>query len=253
MVCDPKTNTQKQSKTKQKDTLLSVCQIITPVAEQIQKRKNTDKALTTLHFLVYGIPPKRTTVKRNLRAFSGVRYGANLDRARLEQRIASRSIVLLRDLCALFGLTGTSSRAEIVQNIADFLERPAAAGAPAKKGAKRASSSSSPEHSKKAKAAKKEKKAKEQPPAKKAKKDKKSKEDKKKQKKNKEVKGPLSAYMLYCKAKRAGVVAANKGMKSTDVMKKLAAMWRGADEKTRAEFEALAQKDKKRYEKELRK
>lgn len=120
----------------------------TTVAEQLQTRKGTDKALSTLHHLVFGVPPKHLTVKKNLREFSGVVYGPDNDRARLEGRLDGRTVPLLRDLCVLLGVRG-GSRADMIKNIADFLEKPAATDAkpkaakrkaPAKKKAKKADS-----------------------------------------------------------------------------------------------------------------
>ena len=117
------------------------------VAEQLLARKGTDKALSTLHHLVFGVPPKRLTVKKNLREFSGVVYGPDNDRARLEGRLEARAVPLLRDLCVLLGVRG-GSRADMIKNIADFLEKPAATDAKPKAAkrkapAKRKSSSSS--------------------------------------------------------------------------------------------------------------
>ena len=98
------------------------------MAEQLQTRKGTDKALSTLHHLVFGVPPKHLTVKKNLREFSGVVYGPDNDRARLEGRLDGRAVPLLRDLCVLLGVRG-GSRADMIKNIADFLEKPAATDA----------------------------------------------------------------------------------------------------------------------------
>jgi len=209
------------------------------VADQISSRKSTDKALSTLHHLAFGVPPKHLTVKKNLREFSGVVYGADNNRARMESRLESRALPLLRDLCVLLGVHG-GSRADMIKNVADFLEKPAPTDAKVKKSSKAKSS--------KAKTAKKgEKKA--AKPAKKG--DKKAKG--KKAKKADGPKRPGSAYLFFCKAKRAEVVAANKGISSADILKKLGDMWKAADANTKKPFEAAAAQDKKRYEAECKK
>jgi len=202
------------------------------VADQISSRKSTDKALSTLHHLAFGVPPKHLTVKKNLREFSGIVYGADNNRARMESRLESRAIPLLRDLCVLLGVHG-GSRADMIKNVADFLEKPAATDAKVKK-------------STKAKSAKK--------PAKKG--DKKAKPAKKGAKKAKKADGPkrpASAYLLFCKAKRAEVIAANKNITSPEIIKKLGEMWKSADAATKKPFETAAAQDKKRYEAECKK
>jgi len=109
------------------------------VADQISSRKSTDKALSTLHHLAFGVPPKHLTVKKYLREFSGVVYGADNNRARLEARLESRAVPLLRDLCTLLGVHG-GSRADMIKNVADFLEKPTVTDAKVKKGSKAKSS-----------------------------------------------------------------------------------------------------------------
>jgi len=213
------------------------------VADQISSRKSTDKALSTLHHLAYGVPPKHISVKKNLREFSGVVYSAENNRARLESRIETRAVPLLRDLCTLLGVHA-GSRADMVKNIADFLEKPAATDAKPKKASKAKTSSKKTEKKGDKKAAKKgDKKA-----AKKS-----AKKGGKKAKKAEGPKRPASAYLLFCKAKRAEVVAANKDIKAADVLKKLGQMWKVADAATKKPFETAAAADKKRYEAECKK
>lgn len=217
------------------------------IADQISSRKSSDKALLTLHHLAFGVPPKHTTVKKYLRDFSGVVYGADNNRARMESRIGSRSIVLLRELCTLLGVHG-GSRADMIKNVADFLEKPAATDAKVKKtatkktakkksGEKKSSASSTSKSSKKT-----EKKS-----------SKSTKKGAKKAKKADGPKRPASAYLLFCKAKRDEVLAANKGISNTETIKKLAEMWKVADAATKKSFETAAAADKKRYEAECKK
>jgi len=214
------------------------------VADQISSRKASDKALSTLHHLAFGVPPKHATVKKNLREFSGVVYGGDNNRAHLEARISSRSLVLLRDLCTLLGVHG-GSRADMIKNVADFLEKPAATDAKVKK-------------SSRAKATKKtdKKAAKTTKKGEKTEKKKASKSAKKGGKKAKKADGPkrpASAYLMFCKAKRAEVVASNKNITNTEIIKKLADMWKAADAATKKPFETAAAQDKKRYEAECKK
>jgi len=99
---------------------------ITAITEEIAKRKMDDPTLMTLHHLAFGMAAKRVHVKSNLRQFSGVKYDAKLDRAKLEQRIHARSHAVLRNVCTLLHLSSGGSTADLVGRIADFLERPTA-------------------------------------------------------------------------------------------------------------------------------
>jgi len=96
------------------------------INEELAKRKMDDPVLMTLHHLAFGMAAKRVHVKSNLRQFSGVKFDAKLDRAKLEQRISARSHVVLRNVCTLLHLSSGGSTAELVARIADFLERPVA-------------------------------------------------------------------------------------------------------------------------------
>jgi len=100
---------------------------IPEIAEEFSKRKMDDPALMTLHHLAFGMAAKRIRVKSNLRQFSGVKYDAKLDRAKLESRIQARSYAVLRSVCVLLHLPSGGSTAEVVGRLADFLERPVAA------------------------------------------------------------------------------------------------------------------------------
>jgi len=94
--------------------------------EELSKRKVDDPALMTLHHLAFGMAAKRVRVKSNLRQFSGVKYDAKLDRAKLESRIQARSYAVIRSVCALLHIPSGGSTAELVGRLADFLERPSA-------------------------------------------------------------------------------------------------------------------------------
>jgi len=209
------------------------------IADQISSRKSSDKALLTLHFLAFGVPPKHTTVKKYLRDFSGVVYNADNNRARMESRIGSRNLVLLRELCTLLGVHG-GSRADMIKNVADFLEKPCVTDAKVKK-TKTAKKKSEKKTDKKG-SKKTDKKS-----------SKSSKKGSNKAKKADGPKRPASAYLLFCKAKRAEVLASNKGISNTETIKKLGEMWKAADAATKKPFETAAAADKKRYESECKK
>jgi len=101
---------------------------IPEIADELASRKMDDPLLMTLHHLAYGMGAKRVRVKTNLRAFCGVKYDAKLDRAKLEQRIQSRTFAVVRNICALLHLSCGGSTADLVGRVADFLECPKASG-----------------------------------------------------------------------------------------------------------------------------
>ena len=76
----------------------------------------------------------------------------------------------------------------------------------------------------------------------------------KKEKKKKDEdkpKRPTTAFFYFSKAKREDVKK-DLGTKSvTEVAKRLGELWRGMSSSQKEKFEALAKKDKKRYEKEM--
>ena len=107
------------------------------VAAELSKLKMEDPLLMTLHNIAFGKAAKRVHLKTNLRQFRGVQYDHQLDRAKLEQRVSSRSHLILQKLCGILHLSAGGSSADLTGRITDFLECPADAQ-PAKKGTKRA-------------------------------------------------------------------------------------------------------------------
>jgi hypothetical protein len=65
-------------------------------------------------------------------------------------------------------------------------------------------------------------------------------------------KRPASSYMFYSNAERSRVRAENPKMKLTEISKILGAGWKQLDEKGRKPYVKLAEKDKKRYETEMK-
>merc|ERR1719291_934226 len=73
---------------------------------------------------------------------------------------------------------------------------------------------------------------------------------KKKEKNPNAPKRNMSAYMFYANENRDRIKEENAGCSFGEVGKHLGAAWSKADGKTKAKFEAMAAKDKERYEKE---
>ena len=111
--------------------------ILHTVAAELSKKKMDDPMLMTLHNIAFGKAAKRVHLKTNLRQFRGVQYDDQLDRAKLEQRVSSRSHLVLQKLCGILHLSAGGSSADLTGRIADFLECPMDTQ-PAKKGTKSA-------------------------------------------------------------------------------------------------------------------
>ena len=104
--------------------LLLLGLIIFLVEAQIKKRFIRDDALVLLHRLVLGKVDKHTTLKDNLRAFSGITFEDEAARDNLENRLLNKHQQRLRDLAHLLNLDASGSRDEIVATIMKFLEKP---------------------------------------------------------------------------------------------------------------------------------
>ena len=61
----------------------------------------------------------------------------------------------------------------------------------------------------------------------------------------------VNSYIMYSRDNRSDVKEENPQMKAIDITKKLAEMWRSADEELKQEYKEKSEKDKKRYEVEL--
>lgn len=64
-------------------------------------------------------------------------------------------------------------------------------------------------------------------------------------------KRPLSAYMYFSKAKRPALKAANPDWAFGEYGRELGRLWAATGTAAKKPFEALAEKDKKRYEREM--
>jgi hypothetical protein len=61
----------------------------------------------------------------------------------------------------------------------------------------------------------------------------------------------VNAYIMFSRDNRSDVKEENPDMKATDVTKKLAEMWREADDDLKQEYKEKSEKDKERYNEEL--
>lgn len=100
-----------------------------------------------------------------------------------------------------------------------------------------------PKAEKKEKPAKKEKVAKKEKPAKKE----------KKAKDPNAPKGPLGAYMFFCKDKRESVKAKHADWGVAEIGRELGSMWKALSDKDKKKYEDQAATDKARYQKEMEK
>jgi len=207
---------------------------IDPIAAQIKKRAKSDDLLQTLHTIVYGKASKDTDVKENLSKFSGLVYEDDeKGRKALENKLNGYMLRPLRAIAALLGQDPEGDREEIVERIANFLEKPKdfekTYPIPGeKKKRKRSSSRSKSPRSKSPR--------------------------KKKQKKDKNApKRPRSAYILFCSDKRDEVKKKYPDESITDIAKRLGKLWGKTSDSDKKKFEKEAEKDKERYEKEMKK
>jgi len=64
-------------------------------------------------------------------------------------------------------------------------------------------------------------------------------------------KGAKNAYIFFCNDVRATVKADNASFKATEIVKKMGEMWKGVSSAKKAEYQEMADDDKKRYAAEL--
>lgn len=176
-------------------------------------------------------------MKDNLLSFSGVVYSDDkLNREKLEKKLESLRKEVLKQVAALFGINPAGTREELVEKVADWLEKPKDTGekydvAP-KKRKRSTSRSKSPAKGR----------GRSKSPA------------RKKQKKDKNApKRPKSAYILFCQDKRPEVVKKNPKMSVTEIAAELGKLWKKASASDKKKYEAQHEKDKERYAKEMKK
>jgi len=204
------------------------------VVFKMNKLNSASEELKKLHSLCFGKAGVKTVLKRNLREFSGL-VSDNMD-AEKEKKKASlgksdaKLIKALLDVC---DLSPTGTKAQLVDRLVDFLEKPEASGKKSlveKAGEKR-------------KAAEKKKEKAEKKTTKVAK----GKGKGGKAKKEKQERAP-SAYILYCNSRRDKVKAENPDKGMTDITKILAEKWKGISDERKAKYEAQSKELKAELE-----
>lgn len=65
-------------------------------------------------------------------------------------------------------------------------------------------------------------------------------------------KRPLSAYILFCRDRRAAIKDSHPEYKVTDITKELGVQWKNISEKDKKYYESLASKEKSRYQDEVK-
>lgn len=65
-------------------------------------------------------------------------------------------------------------------------------------------------------------------------------------------KRPLSAYILFCKDRRAQIKESHPEYKVTDITKALGEQWKSISDKDRKHYDNLASKEKERYQDEVK-
>jgi len=203
------------------------------VCLQISRLKANDVLLKTMHTMFFQRQGKKTTLRKNLRSFSGFpEEGEDLKRVQEKARakLAKLPIPQVKRLMdtLLIERSGNSfedgkvTKDGLVDRVIEWITKPTE---PTRK---------APESLRK-KAKKKPKK-------------------KKKKAKKPERTGPkkgLSAYMFFCKAKRKEVAAANPDLKAVDILKKMGAIWNAFSDEEKKPYNDLAAQDKERYQREL--
>jgi len=200
------------------------------VCLQLSRLKANDIVLTTLFRILFNRAPKRTTMRKNIREFSGFPEGADSAIERAENKLQKATLpvlkrlfdTLLLDRSAKSFESGKVEKDGLVSRLVDWLKAPTVPTKEAPVSTR-----------KKAKAPKR----------------------KKKKKKKKAVKtGPkraLSAYMFFCADARASVKEENPGIGAKEILTKLGEKWRSLSDSQKAPYEAKAEADKERYASEL--
>jgi hypothetical protein len=180
---------------------------------ELTKIKSSEELVKCLHQLMYGSPGKKTTVKQNLREFSGFAGEISSDE-RAQKVIENKkkwTISMLKDALGLFGLEKGGAREDLCKRLVDYLVEPRIIVGAGKGKRPRASSKSSPSKSRKLS------------------------KDKKTSKKH-----APSAYILFSNARRSQLREENPDMEAKDVVKRLAELWSEASAAEKEEFQVKA-------------
>ena len=203
------------------------------VCLQISRLKANDVLLKTMHTMFYQRQGKKTTLRKNLRAFSGFHQeGEELKKVQEKARAKLQKLPMPQVKRLMDTLLIDRSECE-------FRGRKDKQGR-TREQSRRLGHQTFRTHEKGTGVFEKESKEETQEEEEKAKKPEKT-----------GPKKPLSAYMCFCKAKRADVVAANPELKGAEVFKKMGEVWKGYSEEEKKPFEEMASQDKERYQREL--
>jgi len=205
------------------------------ILASLNKRRSSDEALIALHGVVLGKVTKAVKVKANLKQFSGVVYDDDKNREKLEDKLHKLHMNSLREVARLVGVLSTGDKDDLVARLCDWAEKPHDADEAIESPKKRKRSDSptpTRSRSRSKSPAKRTKRAKKDPNA---------------------PKKPLSAFMFFCKDKRPEVVKEHPKEGVTDIAKHLGKAWKKITATEKKKFEAMAEKDKARYAKDMKK
>ena len=131
-----------------------------PSAKPAGSESESDDAIKLLHMVMYGRRGKVLEMKNRVLEFSGFVYeDKKKDRAKLEDKLNKPKMSELKEICRVLDLHVAGTKAEIIERILDFLEKPVDSGkrVPVAKSKKRSRSTSSKSPGKKGQKAKKKK------------------------------------------------------------------------------------------------
>lgn len=188
-------------------------------------------------------------------AFSGVVYeDAETGRGKLETKIERLTANEIKRLLKFFGQEYDGIKEELVERLADFLEKPKASDVIYEDKKRKRSTSRSRSRSRSTSRSS-SRKSRSKSPAKKKKKD----------PNGNSIydihflivfvapKRPLSSYVLFCQDHRSEVTKKNPKLGAPDILKKLGELWHECDKADKKKYQAKADKEKEKYEKAMEK
>jgi len=206
------------------------------VEPEIARRTNKDELLRDIHSLAFGgRPTKKTEVKDDLLAFSGVVYDDDeKGREKLEDRIWKRRKNNVQHVLAFFGQDPKGEKEDLVKRLIDFLEKPSASKEtydipPPTSGRSRSKSKSKSSGGGKGKKGKSRKKKDPNAP-----------------------KRALSAYMFFVKDNRKDIARRHPDEKITEIAKRLGSAWGKLTNAEKRKYQDKSDKDKDRYDREMK-
>ena len=198
---------------------------------QLSRLKANDIVLTTLHRIFFHRTGKRTTMRKNIRSFSGFPGDSdtvNQAKQRAKDKLDKMTMALLKrlydtlliDRSAKSFASGKIDKESMVKRALEWMTNPThpQRDAPQKR----------------------------RPKAKK-----KTTKRKKKKKVNTGPKRALSAYMYFCADVRAKVTEEHPDIGAKEIMTKLGTMWKALGDEDKVKYNEQAAADKERYQEEL--